>query len=129
MRRFLSAWLVISLFLAAVVCMIAPSARGYSDYSGPPQWRNPCLGDCNTDDQVTIDELVLGVQIAMGGASIDDCPAFAGSHSVNVASLVGAVTNAMHGPCNPPLGLGSDHQTGTYGRAGGATVDFLPGDH
>src|SRR5262249_38553836 len=33
-------------------------------------------GDCNGDGQVTIDELILGVNIALGTEPISACPAF-----------------------------------------------------
>jgi Ca2+-binding EF-hand superfamily protein len=35
----------------------------------------PCPGDCDGDGQVTVAELVLGIEIALGRGD-DQCPAF-----------------------------------------------------
>ena len=36
----------------------------------------PCPGDCGGDGEVTVDELVQGVRIALGGADVFSCAAF-----------------------------------------------------
>lgn len=58
-----------------------------------------CVGDCNGDGNVTVDELVLGVNIALGTANIDACPAFDadGNGSVTVDELIQGVNNALNG--------------------------------
>ena len=57
-----------------------------------------CLGDCSGDGTVTVDELVLGVNIALGTQSLSACPAFDdGSGTVKVNQLVTAVNNALEG--------------------------------
>jgi hypothetical protein len=33
-----------------------------------------CVGDCNRDGVVRIDEVVTGVIVALGGAAVDACP-------------------------------------------------------
>jgi hypothetical protein len=60
---------------------------------------NPCLGDCNGDGSVTVDEIVTLVSIALGTANLDACPAADGddSGSVTVDEIVTAVTNALSG--------------------------------
>ncbi len=58
-----------------------------------------CLGDCNGDGAVTVNELVLGVNIALGVAMPAACPQFDRDQdgSVAVNELVGAVQNALAG--------------------------------
>lgn len=57
----------------------------------------PCVGDCTGDDQVTVDELVRGVNIALGNAPVEECTALDadGSGTVTVDELVRAVNNAL----------------------------------
>jgi hypothetical protein len=59
----------------------------------------PCTGDCDGNGSVSIDELVRGVSIALGNASVDDCPTFDsnGDGLVTVAELVEAVNFALDG--------------------------------
>ena len=59
-----------------------------------------CIGDCNENGVVTVDELVRGVNMALGNASVDGCPPFDpdGSGMVSISELVGAV-NATLGGC------------------------------
>ncbi|MBI3782678.1 MAG: trypsin-like serine protease [Deltaproteobacteria bacterium] len=56
-----------------------------------------CVGDCNGDGSVTIDELVLGVSIALESRAISVCPIFdADSNgSVTVDELITAVNYAL----------------------------------
>lgn len=35
-----------------------------------------CVGDCNTSGEVTVDELITGVNIVLGSVSPDRCEAF-----------------------------------------------------
>jgi hypothetical protein len=58
-----------------------------------------CVGDCDGDGSVTVDEIVRGVNIALGMSSVDDCPAFDGDGdgSVTVDEVVTAVNNALNG--------------------------------
>jgi len=57
-----------------------------------------CTGDCNGDGAVLINELILGVNIALESRSIDACPAFDndGSGTVTIAELVRAVGFALN---------------------------------
>ncbi len=61
-----------------------------------------CTGDCNRDLQVTVDELVTGVNIALGMLPVTSCEAFDpdNSGSVTVDEIVTAVNNALNG-CGP----------------------------
>ena len=58
-----------------------------------------CLGDCSGDGIVTVNELVRGVNIALGTSPLTDCPSFDrdGSAQVTVNELVQAVSNALAG--------------------------------
>jgi len=59
----------------------------------------PCVGDCNLDGSVTVDELVRGVVIALGEAVLSDCTSldFDSSGGVTVDELVRAVNAALRG--------------------------------
>ena len=56
-----------------------------------------CIGDCNEDDRVTIDELVRGVTIALGKAELSECPLLnpSGDGQVAVNEIVRAVNAAL----------------------------------
>jgi hypothetical protein len=62
-----------------------------------------CVGDCNGDGQVSIDELVRGVSIALGYQPLSSCSAFdrSGDGEVGIFELINAVNNALYG-CQPP---------------------------
>ncbi len=57
-----------------------------------------CIGDCNGDGEVRVNELVIGVNIALGAAQISSCPAFDknGDGMVTVNELVLGVNNALN---------------------------------
>jgi hypothetical protein len=59
----------------------------------------PCAGDCNNDDKVTVNELIKGVNIALGKAEITACAALdlAGDGRVTIDELVKAVNKALSG--------------------------------
>ena len=59
----------------------------------------PCTGDCNGDGMVSINELILGVNIANGSAPPSACPAADrnASGTVTIDELVAAVNNAAQG--------------------------------
>lgn len=58
-----------------------------------------CTGDCNGDGEVTINELIGGVNIALGSAPLSQCPAFDANGDGNVAinELIAAVGAALEG--------------------------------
>src|SRR5512134_261315 len=64
-------------------------------------WATPltCLGDCDLDRAVTVNELVRGVNIALGTIPVDDCPQFDrdASDTVSVDEIIVAVQNALNG--------------------------------
>ena len=65
-----------------------------------------CIGDCNADGGVAINELLLGVNIVLGSADIGMCAAFdccgpPGSCSPDITCLMRAVGDALYG-CPTP---------------------------
>jgi len=58
-----------------------------------------CSGDCNQDGVVTIDEVVLAIDIALGEAMPDRCSHLdvSGDHLVTVDELILAATQALNG--------------------------------
>jgi hypothetical protein len=57
------------------------------------------VGDCDSEGRVTVDEIVKGVNIALGSLPLDRCPAFNsnGDLEVTVDELLNGVTNALRG--------------------------------
>ena len=57
-----------------------------------------CVGDCDGDGMVTVDEILKMVSIALG-APVDDCPAGDrdGDGEITVDEVLTAVTNALDG--------------------------------
>lgn len=56
-----------------------------------------CVGDCNGDSQITIDELIRGVKIALGDFPVDECrPVDAnGDGTVSIDELIRSVNTAL----------------------------------
>jgi hypothetical protein len=59
----------------------------------------PCVGDCNLDNDVAINELLTGVNIAIGSQSLAACASMDSDESGTVAvnEIVRAVNNALTG--------------------------------
>jgi hypothetical protein len=62
--------------------------------------RAQCVGDCNGDLMVAINELIIGVNIALGSQPASACPSFDvnGDGEVTINELITAVNNAL-GAC------------------------------
>ncbi len=58
-----------------------------------------CVGDCNRDGAVTIEEIVRGVNIALGNAGVELCPGFDrnGDGTVAIDEIVAAVGFLLNG--------------------------------
>jgi hypothetical protein len=59
----------------------------------------PCAGDCDRDGQVTVDELVAAINVALG---LDDLSVCTAAHTdagegISVDELVSAAENSIHG--------------------------------
>ena len=64
-----------------------------------PAQAQQCVGDCNGDGMVAINELITGVNIALGSAPVSSCPAIDanGDGEVTINELIAAVNNALGG--------------------------------
>jgi hypothetical protein len=81
--------------LAVAVAVIASRGAGLA----------VCVGDCGGDGRVAINELVLGVSIALANEPPSACPRFQNaSGQVTKAQLIQGVNNALGG-CPPDDGL------------------------
>ena len=58
-----------------------------------------CVGDCDGSGAVAINELIIGVNIALGSQALTACPSFDPNHDGMVAinELIAAVNNALGG--------------------------------
>jgi hypothetical protein len=65
----------------------------------PSPTPNACVGDCNGDGEVTVNDLILGVNIALGNQPVSACPAFdpSGDGMVGIGELIQGVNNALDG--------------------------------
>jgi len=83
-----------SLVLAICVSLLALSSGARAG--------SACVGDCNGDGTVGINELILAVNIALGSRQIVDCVNVDanGNGLVSINELVSAVNNALNG-CTP----------------------------
>ncbi len=68
----------------------------------------PCTGDCDGSGSVAVNELVLGVNIALDSAALALCPSFDADRNerVEIPELIQAVGNALTG-CPETSGVGS----------------------
>ncbi len=64
-----------------------------------PNDPGPCVGDCNNNAHVTVDELLQGASIALGSLALTQCPAFDCNSNLDVTvdCLVKAERAALHG--------------------------------
>jgi hypothetical protein len=62
-----------------------------------------CVGDCNGDGMVSINEVLTGVNIALGMAPLSSCPSFDTDHNgmLDIQELLAAVLSAVDG-CHTP---------------------------
>jgi len=78
-----------------------------------------CTGDCNRDDVVSINELLSGVNISLGGADMSSCPDFDrnGDGRVSVDELIAAVSSALNGCTRQTQAfvVTTDFTTGSFG--------------
>lgn len=59
----------------------------------------PCIGDCDASRRVAIDELIVGVRVALGLQPLERCRAVdaSGNAGVEIDELIAAVGNALRG--------------------------------
>lgn len=88
------------LYCSAVLLMLVVVVHGHA------MAQSSCIGDCNGDDHVTVNELITGVNVELGIAELDtcraiDCNARFPGILVPIDCMVAAVNNAMQG-CDVP---------------------------
>lgn len=76
--------------------------------AAPASAQSACVGDCSLDAAVTVDEIVTGVNIALGTSPVSGCTAFDGNSDgqVTVDEIVTAVNFALVGCPAGGEGLG-----------------------
>ena len=72
--------------------------RPFSLLIKPPR-QGPCEGDCGDDDQVTVDEILTMVNIALGNLNVSACEAGDANNDnrITVDEILTAVNNALNG--------------------------------
>jgi hypothetical protein len=67
-----------------------------------PAPNQTCGGDCNGDGSVSVNEIITGIDIALGDMTMDVCPTFdrGDDGEVTIDDLVSAVGRALHGCSN-----------------------------
>jgi hypothetical protein len=65
----------------------------------PTRTPKSCLGDCNDDREVTVNELITMVNIALGTANVSLCATgdTNGDGTITVNEIVAGVNNALNG--------------------------------
>ena len=87
-RRVWSVWLPLSLgLLYAAMSLAAPATA-----------QPVCVGDCNGSGDVTVDELIIMVNIALGNAQSSACPnGVPTGATVDITLIIEAVSNSLNG--------------------------------
>ena len=75
-----------------------PTGAG-APIAAPTPTETVCTGDCNGNGVVTVNEVIVGVNIALGNTGVTTCPAFDRNNdgTVTVDELVAAVNNLLYG--------------------------------
>ncbi|HVM96865.1 MAG TPA: hypothetical protein VMT89_10775 [Candidatus Acidoferrales bacterium] len=89
-----------------------------------------CIGDCGSDGDVTVDELIVGVNIALGSAQVAQCSAMDANADgdVTIDELITAVSHALNGCAAGFVG----NYAGIFdlnGRTGGLQLSVDTGGH
>jgi hypothetical protein len=76
-----------------------PTPTGPVGTATPTPTQGACVGDCDQSGDVKVNELVLGVNIALDRADLDECPEFDrnASNGVEVNELVSGVNSLLRG--------------------------------
>jgi len=58
-----------------------------------------CVGDCNGDGEVTVNEIIVMVNVALGTNNVSACPAgdADGNQAIEITEIIAAVNNALNG--------------------------------
>ncbi len=81
------------------ICEVGPTATPTSTPAEPTPPPSGCPGDCNGDGSVRVNELIVGVNIALGRAAISACGSFDtnGNGQIAINELIGGVTASLQG--------------------------------
>jgi uncharacterized repeat protein (TIGR01451 family) len=106
--------------VAVLLCASAAASRAQT-----------CVGDCNGDRAVTINELITGVNIALGSATVESCRAVDRNSDggVSIDELIAAVSNALNGcPAAPATATATPSSTATASETATrtASASFTP---
>ncbi len=120
MRQFVNGGLSIGLVMLCAQALAAPPLDTAPPTATPTATPNPtaavCVGECNGNRVVTVNELITGVNIALGTAPVTACPAFDvdGDGAVGINELIAAVNNLLYGcGVTPPTRLPTATTTAT----------------
>jgi hypothetical protein len=103
---------IVLTFVLTVLTAWAGTARGVD-----------CIGDCDGDGVVSIDEIMTAVNIALGTADASVCGSLAANGEVTVATILTAVDEALNG-C-PAGTMGAISGTAVKGPVANATVSAM----
>ncbi len=111
----MNTWMVRTAIVAALVAVAFPAAA--------------CPGDCDGNDEVTVDEIIPGVRIALGEEAVGRCAPFDQEPvdgEVTVTEIIMAVTCALEG-CPPPViqTIAGSEYAGFNGDGQLATASYL----
>ncbi|MFI5398487.1 MAG: hypothetical protein ACHQ9S_23390 [Candidatus Binatia bacterium] len=118
---------------SGTVTIPTPTATATPTHAGatPTPVSGPCTGDCNGDGQVTVDEILTMVNIALGNAPLADCEAGDANsdHKITVDEILAAVNYALSGCPAQPSPTATNHvvptntpQAGTPTATAGAVT-------
>jgi hypothetical protein len=81
------------------VTPVATITRTPTQTVPPTSTPRPCVGDCNDDGTVTVDEILTMVNIALGNTPVTACEAgdANGDGQITVDEILAAVNNALNG--------------------------------
>ena len=70
-----------------------------SPSTGPTPTPGPCIGDCGENGEVTVNEIITMVNIALGSADVNACVAgdADGNGEITITEIVAAVNHALNG--------------------------------
>jgi hypothetical protein len=112
---------------ACAVFVAAPSATPAPSPTPTPPPASVCVGDCDNDSNVTVDEIITGVAIALGIREVSTCLPFDGDGDgeVVVTEIVSAVNSSLVG-CPVPSPTPTPTATRTPTATPSATATPTP---
>jgi hypothetical protein len=84
-------------YTVLVNACVSPGTGRYTLVWTPSTCPVSCTGDCDNSGDVTVDELIMGVNIDLGLVALEDCPSFDRDNSgdVTIDELIAAVGYAL----------------------------------